>query len=149
MAQAAAADDPKGPEQPIPFSHKSHAGALKLACRMCHPAPDPGESMTIAAPRICMQCHSAIKTESPAIQKLAAHARDNSPIRWVRIYQIPSNIDFSHRSHLDAGNNCDACHGKIVERDRLYREIQLNMGTCIQCHNAKKVSVECAYCHVQ
>ena len=45
---------PPGPEQPLPFSHKSHAGTLKLQCKMCHPAPDPGESMTVGAPRVCM-----------------------------------------------------------------------------------------------
>ena len=30
-------------EQPIPFSHKVHAGSLGLACKMCHTNPDPGE----------------------------------------------------------------------------------------------------------
>ena len=74
-----------GPVQPLPFSHKDHAGTLKLQCKMCHPSPDPGESMTIAPPSVCMQCHSAIKADSPAIQKLAqvqiravgAHLRDS------------------------------------------------------------------------
>ena len=27
--------------QPIPFSHKLHAGTLKLACLGCHVIPDP------------------------------------------------------------------------------------------------------------
>ena len=144
-----AADEPSGPGQPLPFSHRSHAGALKLPCKMCHPAPDPGESMTIAAPRVCMQCHSTIKAESSAIQKLAAHAGDNKPIPWVRIYEIPSSIDFSHRAHLDAQNVCEECHGKVAERDRLFREVALNMGACIKCHTAKKASVECGSCHLQ
>lgn len=26
----------KGPVQPIPFSHKIHAGKLNMACRYCH-----------------------------------------------------------------------------------------------------------------
>lgn len=30
------------PKQPIDFSHKVHAGATKLPCKMCHPNPDPG-----------------------------------------------------------------------------------------------------------
>ena len=25
------------PAQPIPFSHKTHAGTLKMQCKMCHP----------------------------------------------------------------------------------------------------------------
>jgi hypothetical protein len=85
------------PVQPIPFSHKVHAGAMKLTCKTCHPNPDPGETMTIAKPATCMQCHSAIKTESPAIQRLAAAAKEDKPLPWVRVYAIPSFVIFSHR----------------------------------------------------
>lgn len=54
LSMLAAAQTPKkipaaAPEQPIPFSHEAHAGTLKLQCRMCHPNPDPGEAMRIAA----------------------------------------------------------------------------------------------------
>src|SRR5690349_11948635 len=90
------------PVQPVPFSHKQHAGTLKLQCRMCHPNPDPGESMTIAPASTCMQCHTAIKADSPAIQKLAAAAKENRRIPWVRVYQIPSYVNFSHRIHLES-----------------------------------------------
>jgi hypothetical protein len=77
-----------GPEEPLSFSHKVHAGDLQ--CKMCHPNPDQGESMTIAAPPLCMKCHAAIKTDSPAIQTLAAYAKDGKQIPWVRICQVPS-----------------------------------------------------------
>jgi len=30
------------PAQPLPFSHKNHAGALKLQCKMCHLGLDLG-----------------------------------------------------------------------------------------------------------
>src|SRR5205823_8842012 len=109
------------PEQPVPFSHKVHAGTLKMKCKMCHPNPDPGESMTIAAPVTCMQCHSAIKADSPAIQKVAAFAKNERDLKWARVYQIPSYVVFSHRAHLDAGNKCEECHeiGRASCRDRV------------------------------
>ena len=135
------------PAQPLPFSHKNHAGALKLQCKMCHPSPDPGQSMTIAAPSVCMQCHSAIKTDSPAIQKLAQYAAENKPVPWVRIYEIPAYVDFSHRAHIAAKNTCEDCHGKVAERDALYREVNLNMGTCMDCHAGKRISTNCNFCH--
>jgi hypothetical protein len=94
--------------------------------------------MTIAAPSVCMQCHSAIKTDSPAIQKLAQYAAENKPVPWVRIYEIPAYVDFSHRAHLAAKNTCEDCHGKVAERDALYREVNLNMGTCMDCHAGKR-----------
>ena len=86
-------------QQPIPFSHKVHAGTMKLACKTCHPNPDPGETETIAAPDHCMQCHSAIKADSPPIQRLAEAAKAGRQIPWVRVYSIPSFVNFSHRKH--------------------------------------------------
>lgn len=136
-----------GPAQPLPFSHKDHAGTLKVPCKMCHPSPNPGESMTIAPPSVCMQCHSAIKSDSPAIQKLAQYVSQGRPVPWVRIYEIPAWVDFSHRAHIEAKNTCGDCHGKVAERDVLYREVDLNMGTCMDCHAGKQASVACNFCH--
>src|SRR5579875_3195316 len=90
------------PKQPIDFSHKVHAGTAKIPCKMCHPNPDPGDMMTVVGARSCMQCHSAIKTDSPEIQKLAEYAKSNSPVPWVPVYELPSFVKFSHRVHLQA-----------------------------------------------
>jgi hypothetical protein len=135
------------PVQPIPFSHKVHAGTMKLACKTCHPNPDPGETMTIAPAAKCMQCHSAIKTDSPAIQRLAAAAKDGKDLPWVRVYAIPSLVIFSHRKHTDKGNTCQDCHGAVAERDQLSKESDLSMGGCMQCHTTKRASLDCALCH--
>lgn len=141
---ASAAD---APEQPLPFSHKTHAGTMKLQCKMCHTNPDPGETEGIPPAATCMQCHSAIKTESPAIQKLAAYARNNRPIPWVRVYEIPDYVNFSHRTHVKAGNTCEDCHGKVVESDQISRETNVSMGGCLACHKAKNASTDCTFCH--
>jgi hypothetical protein len=137
------------PEQPLPFSHQTHAGTAKLPCKTCHPNPDPGETMRIAAPSVCMQCHSAIKTESLAIQKLAAAAKNNSAIKWVRVYEIPSYVNFSHRTHIAAGNKCEECHGPVATRAQLAREGDISMGGCMECHRVKKAGLDCTYCHEQ
>jgi Cytochrome c7 and related cytochrome c/Class III cytochrome C family len=146
-AQSTKQSPADAPAQPLPFSHKVHAGTMKLACKMCHPNPDPGETMSIVAPPACMQCHSAIKADSPVIQRLAQYAKDGRQPPWVRVYQIPSWVDFSHRSHLAKGNTCQECHGQVAERDQLYRETDLSMGGCMECHKAKKASLDCGYCH--
>ena len=134
-------------EQPVPFSHKQHAGTLKLLCKMCHPNPNPGESMTVAPASTCMQCHSAIKSDSPAIRRLAQAAKSGRSIPWVRVYEIPSYVSFSHRTHLETGNTCQECHGPVAQRDRLYREVDLSMGGCIECHRVKKAGIDCSFCH--
>ncbi|MDQ6700194.1 MAG: cytochrome c family protein [Acidobacteriota bacterium] len=138
---------PVAPEQPIPFSHKVHAGNLKIQCKMCHPNPDPGEMMKIAEASVCMQCHSSVKTDSASIQKLAAFAKNDREIKWARVYQIPGFVNFSHRAHLDAKNTCQECHGQVASRDQLSRETDISMGGCMNCHRAKKASIDCAYCH--
>lgn len=135
------------PVQPIPFSHKTHAGTLEIECETCHSNPDPGEAMTIASPSDCMQCHAAIKTDSPAIQKLARAADEGQQIDWVRVYEIPSYVWFSHRTHLEAGNQCAECHGPVAEREQLSREGDISMAGCVNCHLAKGSSTDCSYCH--
>jgi hypothetical protein len=96
-----------------------------------------------------MQCHSAVKTDSPAIRKLAAAAKDGREIQWARVYQIPNFVIFSHRAHLEGGNTCEECHGRVAGRDQLYREADITMGGCMNCHRAKKVSIDCTFCHEQ
>ena len=137
----------KGPQQPVPFSHKTHAGLMQLACKQCHPNPDPGESMTIAATAVCMKCHASVKPESPAIRLLAAAAAAKREIAWKRVYEIPGYVRFSHRSHLTAGVKCQACHGQVAERDRLYREGDISMDGCMNCHISQGVNIDCTFCH--
>jgi Cytochrome c7 and related cytochrome c len=144
-ALAAQSASKPAPEQPLPFSHLKHAGDLKLQCRMCHPNPDPGETMRIAAPAVCLQCHAAVKP----IQQLADAAKENREIRWVRVYEIPGYVSFSHRTHLAAGNKCEECHGPVAERARLSREGDISMGGCMECHRVKKAGLDCTYCHEQ
>jgi len=135
------------PEQPIPFSHKQHAGTLKLQCKMCHPNPDPGEAMTIAPASTCMQCHSAIKKDSPAIQKLAQYAQEGKAPRWVRVYKIPSYVSFSHRVHLAANATCGDCHGNVADSVAVAKEGDISMGACMTCHQMRKVGIDCNFCH--
>jgi len=146
-AQAPKQDPADGPVQPLPFSHKTHVTGQGLFCAMCHPNPDPGETMTIAAPSLCMECHADVKKDSPNIQRLTEYAKSGKPVPWVRVYEIPDFVKFSHRAHLAKGNTCEECHGKVAERDRLYRESNLTMGGCVACHKAKGASQACDSCH--
>jgi hypothetical protein len=136
-----------GPTQPIPFSHKLHAGAQNLKCATCHKNPDPGERMGLASAAMCMQCHEEVKTESPAIQKLARFAKDKREVKWVRVYEIPSYVFFSHRAHLAAGGTCTECHGEVKEIEQMFQAKPINMASCMNCHQAKGASTDCSYCH--
>jgi hypothetical protein len=147
-AAALAQKKAEPPEQPIPYSHKQHV-SMGLECKNCHEMPDPGEMMGIPAVAKCMTCHQSVKKESPAIQKLAAFAKENREIPWVRVYQIPSYVAFSHKEHLAAGAMCETCHGQVAQRERLWRETDISMGGCMSCHRTNKASIDCTFCHEQ
>jgi hypothetical protein len=136
-----------GSKQPIAFSHKLHVGGQGLKCATCHKNPDPGEKMGLASAALCMQCHEDVKTDSPEIQKLAAYAKDKRDIKWVRIYEIPSYVFFSHRAHLAAGSTCATCHGEVKEIEQMYKVKEINMASCMNCHQANNASTDCSYCH--
>ena len=137
---------PVSADQPIAYSHKQHI-ALGLQCKDCHTNSDPGEMMGFPATAKCMACHRTIKKDSVAIEKLAGFTSQNRPVPWVRIYQIPAYVSFSHRTHLETGATCAQCHGPVAERDVIRKETDISMGGCMACHKAHKASLDCAYCH--
>ena len=136
-----------GPQQPIPFSHKVHAGTLAMACDGCHTFSHSGETLGIPQANTCMQCHQTIAASELPIQKLAAYAKSGAIIPWVRVYQLPDFVTFSHKTHLDHGITCQNCHGKVATRDRLFQESDISMAGCTKCHTTKKAATECNTCH--
>jgi hypothetical protein len=136
----------RGPEQPVPYSHKTHV-ALGLKCNACHRNPDPGEAMGLPAESFCMGCHATVKSESAAIRKIAAAFASKEPLPWVRVYRIPAFVYFSHRVHTKAGTSCETCHGPVRERDVVVREVVHNMKACMACHTASNAPNECNTCH--
>ena len=52
------------PEQPIKFSHATHAGLHKIDCQYCHDGARRSKHSVIPAANTCMNCHSAIKVGS-------------------------------------------------------------------------------------
>jgi len=52
------------PEQPIAFSHETHAGLHKIDCQYCHDGARRSKHSVIPAANTCMNCHRAIKVGS-------------------------------------------------------------------------------------
>ncbi len=49
------------PEQPIKFSHATHAGLNKIDCNYCHDGARRSKHSVIPSTNTCMNCHRAIK----------------------------------------------------------------------------------------
>jgi hypothetical protein len=95
-----------------------------------------------------MQCHQTIATSNPGVEKLAAYAKSNATIPWVRVYELPSFVSFSHKTHLAHGITCQQCHGPVDNRVRLFKEMDTSMAACIRCHRANQASTDCDTCHM-
>jgi hypothetical protein len=134
-------------QQPIAYSHKTHVG-LGLQCTGCHTMTGEGFQATYPKETFCMGCHSTIKKESAEIQKLAAFAAKKQAVPWIRIYQVPDMVWFSHTSHVkQAKIECAHCHGEVAQRDVLFKEKSTSMNTCMDCHARSKAPNGCDFCH--
>jgi hypothetical protein len=135
------------PEQPLPFSHKTHV-SRGVRCSLCHTNPEPGAQMTFPASTTCMGCHTTVATDRPPIVKLTEMARSNQPIAWKRVYQVLPGVTWTHRTHLHAGIQCAQCHGDVGALDAMAQVTAVTaMASCVSCHQAHKTSTDCITCH--
>jgi hypothetical protein len=130
------------PEQPIPFSHKLHAGDKKIPCLYCHSGAEKSRHATIPSLNVCMNCHSVVKTDSPYIQKVKAAYDAGQPIEWVRVHELPDYVYFPHKRHVAKGVSCETCHGNVQEMERVEQKGALTMGWCMECHRGQTTPKE-------
>ena len=131
------------PKQPIAFSHKLHAGQYEINCNYCHTGVNRGKSAHIPSANICMNCHGAIKRESPEIQKIYASIENQQPIEWVRVHNLPDHAYFNHAQHVNVGAiECTQCHGEIEKMEVVQQRSTLTMGWCIDCHRKTEVNTK-------
>lgn len=131
------------PEQPIQFSHKLHAGQYQINCNYCHTSVYKAKSANIPSANICMNCHNAIKRESPEIQKIYTSLEKDEPIQWVRVHNLPDLAYFNHAQHTNVGGlECTNCHGEIAKMEVVEQRSSLTMGWCIDCHRKTDVNAK-------
>ncbi|MGF1580232.1 MAG: cytochrome c3 family protein [Gemmataceae bacterium] len=122
------------PEQPVPFSHKLHAGQLGMDCRYCHTNVEKSPHANVPATQTCMNCHLHIKKNSPLLAPVRESWKTGKSIRWKRIHKLPDYAYFNHAVHVNRGVSCVSCHGKINEMKVVYHAKPLSMGWCLDCH---------------
>ncbi len=142
------------PAQPIPFSHKIHAGQDSIDCNYCHTGVRKSKHANIPSPNICMTCHTKIKTDSKWIQELHSYVGYDAktktydvskqrPIQWTRVHNLPDLAYFNHSQHVKvAGLECQQCHGPVEEMDVMYQYSTLTMGWCIDCHRNTPLNLD-------
>jgi len=121
-------------EQPVPFSHRHHAGELGIDCRYCHTAVEEQASAGIPPTQTCMNCHSRIWSDSPTLEPVRASYRTDTSIEWIKVYDLPDFVYFNHSIHVSRGIGCASCHGRVDEMNLVRQMPSLQMEWCVDCH---------------
>jgi len=139
------------PEQPIPYSHKTHVEA-GVECLYCHSGAARSARATIPNIDKCLGCHKSIANDTHAIQGLSRLYDRGGDIGWQRVSEQPEFVYFTHRKHLSASLNCETCHGDVASMDWARQTVEMDMGWCLDCHMAQDESrvahlADCLTCH--
>lgn len=129
------------PEQPVPYSHRLHAGQLGIDCRYCHANVERSYEAMIPPTQTCMGCHSQIRTESARLEPVRASWASGDPVEWVRVHNIPDHAYFDHSVHLAGGIGCVSCHGRVDRMEVVTQAEPLSMGWCLDCHRAPEDNI--------
>ena len=128
-------------EQPIQFSHLHHAGGMGIDCRYCHTTVEESAFANIPPTKTCMNCHSQIWTGAPILEPVRASFRDNKPLHWVRVHDLPDFVYFNHSIHVNKGVGCATCHGRVDRMPLMYQQSTLFMSWCVDCHRHPEQNV--------
>jgi hypothetical protein len=135
------------PAQPIAFSHKRHASDYQLPCLYCHMNARRSPVAGIPSVQFCMGCHTNVGQENEEVQKLANYWTHKRAIPWVKVYDVPDFVYFSHQRHVSAQVSCESCHGAVQTMDRIQKATPLHMQQCVTCHRERQASTDCVVCH--
>lgn len=122
------------PEQPVPYSHKLHAGNLGMDCYYCHNTVMKAGHAAVPATETCMNCHTRVKNNSAALAPVRESYATGKPVKWVKVHILPDYAYFNHSAHVTAGVSCVSCHGRIDQMVEVQQVKPLNMGWCLECH---------------
>ncbi len=129
------------PEQPVPFSHKLHAGNLQISCQYCHAGVEVSGHSPVPTTQTCMNCHTIVLPESPQLAKVRESYEKGEPIEWVRIHKVPDYAHFPHARHIRAQIDCQSCHGPVEQMGVVSQYKPLTMGWCLECHRNPEANI--------
>ncbi|MEM7453051.1 MAG: cytochrome c3 family protein [Planctomycetota bacterium] len=133
------------PTQPVPFSHKLHAGQLKLDCRYCHNTVERAGHAAIPPTATCGNCHGGdrvkpgetlgvIWPDSSNLEPVRLSLETGDPIEWDRVHDLPDFVYFNHSVHIARGVSCVSCHGRVDKMEVVRQMEPLSMKWCLDCH---------------
>ncbi len=120
--------------QPVPFSHKHHVAGLGMDCRYCHTSVEDSSFAGIPPTKTCMGCHSVVWKDAPLLEPIRESYREDTPVEWTRVHDLPDFTYFDHSIHVKKGIGCTSCHGQVDEMPLMWQENPMTMEWCLSCH---------------
>lgn len=152
---------------PIHFTHDYHVRKpneeLKidgegLACDFCHEnvaTATKASELDIPGHGSCDSCHEEWigDEKKPAPAELCAKCHTDPDVTVstkarAKLVIPDPNINFAHKTHIDAGFSCVSCHNNVPKKQEATRDDYPTMDRCIACHEAKGAGTECNVCHL-
>ncbi|HQZ64818.1 MAG TPA: cytochrome c3 family protein [Planctomycetaceae bacterium] len=121
-------------EQTVPFSHHHHVNDIGIDCRYCHQSVETSAVAGVPPTQVCMNCHRELWKQSDMLAPVRASWKDNQPLVWNRVHDLPDYVYFNHSIHLHKGIGCYECHGRIDEMPLTRQAAPLTMQWCLECH---------------
>jgi hypothetical protein len=73
------------PEQPVPYSHKLHAGDLAIDCRYCHVGVERSAVASVPPTQVCMNCHATVRKDSALLKPVRESWESGKSVPWLRV----------------------------------------------------------------
>ena len=121
-------------EQPVQFSHLHHVTDDGIDCRYCHTSVETSSFAGIPPTKTCMNGHSQIWQAAPILEPVRASFREDRPLHWTRVHDLPDFVYFNHSIHVKKGMGCETCHGRVDQMPLMQQVQSLQMEWCINCH---------------
>ena len=121
-------------QQPVQFSHEHHVAGLGIDCRYCHTTVEHSNYAGMPSTKTCMTCHSQIWTNAEMLQTVRDSWREDKPIQWTRVHDVPDFVQFNHSIHVQKGIGCVSCHGEVDKMPLMWKTHSMYMEWCLTCH---------------
>lgn len=121
-------------KQVVPFSHEHHVAGLGIDCRYCHTSVETSSFAGIPPTHTCMTCHSQVWNDAPILEPVRKSYRDNTPLVWNRVHDLPQFVYFNHAIHVAKGIGCVSCHGRVDQMPLMRKANTMFMTWCLDCH---------------
>jgi len=127
------------PVQPIAYSHRLHAGELRIPCLYCHSGAEKGRHAGIPSANVCMNCHRAVTAPLGMVraeeERAKAEGRKPEPVVSEQIRRLYDALGLDDKGSFDPARPRTPLRWKQVHRlpDFAYFDHRAHVAAGVSC----------------